>query len=359
METALYFPYIRVPESAWFTQVLLYWDGAASIIPRQMRNDMTGLGKYMNELIGAGLLRPIDPDYAIKGGQREFDDRFLTLLETHKFPKICKPGLTRAGRKTLSHPERWTRIHKDKVSFGLVDELNSRGLACSLGDFPTSAVRADPNHSSWWWAFESKVAELYMLYITGSLCRNDESLFPVTDTESSLQALVEPISADASSRLRVLTYSTITQALPAPSRLVPPDEIASFKDRHGDQLRRLRQSLNGKLADLAAIDDDFLRDTKTESFIQEIQDDVAVLVEQMEKRRWPRIVFVGVGGFVASAAALGLTIASGGTALAVGLGITGGIASLGPVGYQAADLFRSPRFDEHSPMAYAALAQAL
>ncbi|GAA4707227.1 hypothetical protein GCM10025781_27320 [Kocuria gwangalliensis] len=34
LETALYFPHIRVPKAAWFTQVLLYWEDVASIIPR-------------------------------------------------------------------------------------------------------------------------------------------------------------------------------------------------------------------------------------------------------------------------------------------------------------------------------------
>lgn len=29
----LYFPYISVPESAWFTRVLLYWDEVGSIVP--------------------------------------------------------------------------------------------------------------------------------------------------------------------------------------------------------------------------------------------------------------------------------------------------------------------------------------
>jgi hypothetical protein len=359
METALYFPYIRIPESSWFTQVLLYWDGAASIVPRNMRDYEVGLGKYMYGLMEAGLLRPVAPD-EFKGNDRELTDRFLALLEASKFPKICKPGKMEAGPKTLRYPERWTRIHKGKASMGLAIELNSRGLACSLGDFPRKpGARRDPNDPSWWFAFENKVAELYMAYMIGSLCRVDESLFPVTDTKSSLHSLVEPTGGDAASRLRELRYATIMQILPVPSRPVPADELASFKDRHGDQLRRLRRYLNGKLVDLAAIDDDFVRDTKTESVLQEIHDDVAVLAEQMNKKRWPRIVFVGVGGLVASAAAVGLTIASGGTALAVGLGVTGGVASLGPAGYQAVDHVRSRRFDKDSPLAYAALAQAL
>ena len=30
---ALYFPYIKVPKSAWFTRILLYWDKVGAIIP--------------------------------------------------------------------------------------------------------------------------------------------------------------------------------------------------------------------------------------------------------------------------------------------------------------------------------------
>lgn len=33
MGTALYFPFPAAPPNSWFTQVLLYWDGAAFIDP--------------------------------------------------------------------------------------------------------------------------------------------------------------------------------------------------------------------------------------------------------------------------------------------------------------------------------------
>jgi len=31
--SVIYFPYIRVPESPWLTQMLLYWDQLSSIVP--------------------------------------------------------------------------------------------------------------------------------------------------------------------------------------------------------------------------------------------------------------------------------------------------------------------------------------
>lgn len=56
MNTALYFPYIQVPHSTWFTQVLLYWDRASTIVPSSRFQDQTVTNPYMRELRDAGLL---------------------------------------------------------------------------------------------------------------------------------------------------------------------------------------------------------------------------------------------------------------------------------------------------------------
>jgi hypothetical protein len=58
----LYFPYISVPESAWFTRVLLYWDEVGSIVPSPYEADLARLTPYMSELVRAELVRPIVPE---------------------------------------------------------------------------------------------------------------------------------------------------------------------------------------------------------------------------------------------------------------------------------------------------------
>lgn len=32
---ALYYPYINLPQDAWSTRALLYWDGLATIVPME------------------------------------------------------------------------------------------------------------------------------------------------------------------------------------------------------------------------------------------------------------------------------------------------------------------------------------
>ena len=47
MDTALYFPYISVPQGSWFTRVLLYWDGVASVVPRHLSDRAAALTPFM------------------------------------------------------------------------------------------------------------------------------------------------------------------------------------------------------------------------------------------------------------------------------------------------------------------------
>jgi hypothetical protein len=328
MDTALYFPYIRVPETSWFTQVLLYWDRAASIVPYRMWGDENELGPYMSQLIKAGLVQAI-PAGEVPLREYLFDSIFLDDLPDPAYP---------------TDTWRWTRLYSEKGSEYLFDTLMGRGLA-------------RPSHGDWY-EVEERTAGLYVAYLAGSFCGINHDMFPVTDKSEILAGLTQPIDNTAS-RLAEWRYATITQALPMPSHTVPPLELARFKEHYGDELRRLRTYLNGKLIDLATTDDEYALQVKKERILQEIRDDVARLTEQMSRRRWPRTILVGVGGVVAAGLTTGAVIATGGSALAFGLGIAGSAAALGPAAYQASDVIRSPRIDLREPLAYAALAGAL
>jgi hypothetical protein len=50
VQNVIYFPYIRVPESEWFTRVLLYWKQVASIVPYEYIKS-SKLSKFMDALI--------------------------------------------------------------------------------------------------------------------------------------------------------------------------------------------------------------------------------------------------------------------------------------------------------------------
>src|SRR4051794_10339214 len=57
----LYFPLINVPENAWFTRVLLYWDEVGAIVPGELVRQREWLTPYMRDLVRSELVFPIDP----------------------------------------------------------------------------------------------------------------------------------------------------------------------------------------------------------------------------------------------------------------------------------------------------------
>ena len=332
MDTALYFPSPGVPLNSWLTQVILYWDEAASI-------DLNYTGKhnhsdleipYRAELYEAGLLRSIKLIDVLQEDTSQ-DEAFLAMLDT-------EPSLRAYEREGV-----FLYLPPDNISPYLLQGLRDRGLADGK-DYDDFALEWNPFN-------------LVISYLIGSLCRTDPTLFPVTD-KGHLAALGLP-DDDSSRKIAILRQTVIAEALPVPSGLVPARELAWFKEKHGDQLHRLQIYLNDRMADLALLEDNVIRKAKVDSILQEIHDDVSVLHEQMSRRNWPNLAFAGVGGIVASALAIGTAIAAGGDPLTLGLGISGGVASIGPAAYQVADLLRSSKPGSRSPLAYAALAQDL
>lgn len=61
----LYFPYIRVPETPWLTQMLLYWDEVSSIVPSDYIGHPESLGTHMLGLVQEELVRQVVPGMII------------------------------------------------------------------------------------------------------------------------------------------------------------------------------------------------------------------------------------------------------------------------------------------------------
>jgi hypothetical protein len=378
-ETALYFPYIQVPSTTWFTQVLLYWDAAASIVPYRER-DKTKFSPYMSQLIKAGLLHTIKANDAFQKNADTFDQGFLRMLDSRKprLPdsrqetrigkgELSRPLLKELGERRLARVHREpvysytddegyeTVIHQNKAPAELFEELGNRGLAYRR---PTTTRHVGGGGQ--WWVMEKSTSDLYMAYLVGSICRINPGFYPVTDTSQTLADLAQP-TENTSSRLAELRYATIMDALPMPSQPVTPSQLVEFKDQKDNEnrLHLLRNHLNRQLADVVNEEDEYLRQVKMQGIQQEIHDEVEVLTERMSRQPWPRIILGGVAGVVAAGLTVGAVIATGGGALALGLGIGGAIAAGGQAGYQVADVIRPSRLATRSPLAYAVLAGGL
>jgi hypothetical protein len=92
VETALYFPHIRVPETSWFAQILLYWDKAAAIVPYSLSTDESSVGRYMTQLARARLVEFISPDEHLGRYDEAFCANFLALVQTHALMEVPEPA---------------------------------------------------------------------------------------------------------------------------------------------------------------------------------------------------------------------------------------------------------------------------
>lgn len=321
MDTALYFPHMRLPRSAWLMQVLLYWDRAATIVPEYELDDPIAGDPFMRDLRSVGLLIPVSPDRQ-HVAHESFVDGFLALVDAQG-----------------SHESHTTvRIHADKMGYPLFRQLQDRGLA-EVPDFK-------------WWLVEQSTALLYMAYLASAISAANPGMIPVTDTSASMETL----GAGARTRERVdaLRYAVITRALPVPAQPVSARDLAAFKERHADALNRCRRFLDNRLVDVAKIDDLDEREVRLAAFSQEISDDVARLVDAMKRKQWPRVTLGAFGGVVAPGLQLAQTIVGGATALEMGLAAGAAALEIGATAYAMGSL-RNDRFDGQAPLAYAAL----
>jgi hypothetical protein len=165
-QAALYFPYMRVPATPWFSQVLLYWDTVASIVPTRVEREI-GLDPYMRELKDVGLLECIDPMTILHRDIGGFRAGFMQTLDTRTAEKS---GTAR----------QFVRVHVDKFSADMFEALVGRGLA--QPDEPDDLDKS-------WWSIEKSTAGAYMAYLASIISGARPGMLPVTDQRDSLTTL--------------------------------------------------------------------------------------------------------------------------------------------------------------------------
>ena len=210
----LYFPYIQIPESPWLTQMLLYWDQVASIVPYDFIAEPEALGPYMRSLVTEELVLQVSPEAYIPDVPR-FTESFQRYLN----------GLVDIGARRQRFDQKDTiRIHMEKVG-PIGDRLKDEGLA-RLERYP-------------WYDVESQTADDFMAYLATVLGQIPEiASTPVTDQDQSLEALVSAGVAplDVEVQLDTLRLRILDRVLPTPDHAVNAEELRRFRDQHGDAL---------------------------------------------------------------------------------------------------------------------------
>jgi hypothetical protein len=231
----------------------LYWDQVASIIPYEYLNAPERLGEHTRSLIEHELPKQIHP-----GAYVWNIPSFSPAFEAH--PEEATTNLAER-RKAFQRGETF-RIHMEKMG-PVEDVLCDTGLA-QRQDYP-------------WFSVEKDTATEFMAYLAACLGRVEGiDASPVSDQELSLAPLVyDPRGAEPHDQeVDMLRWMVLEEVFPAPERPLSAEEIARFRQRHGDTLRAFRRSVEREVLALAEIADVERRARRLELFRDELDETV-------------------------------------------------------------------------------------
>jgi hypothetical protein len=341
VDAVIYFPYMSVPESEWFSRVLLYWDEIGSIVPGSYARERR-LSPYTQALADAELVRPVAPE-RFSWDLRPAMESFLRFVDQDEEIQRRRDRLgTDPARRGEAPAGTVVQVHEDKFGMMLAGELGQRGL-----------IRRSGGHE--WFEVESRTASFFMAHLATALGGlPDVGMRPISDHARQLAVFADasPESVELRQLIESLRLPVLEGVLPAPERPVDVRELATFKDEHGALLRRFRTRIEGELVDVALIPDEEARTVKLRRLQDELADEIDEVTARMRERAWPRLVFGTLCGVVAAAIPVVGAVASG-----AALGAAAALPAFVSAVYAAQAGTRPRAVLEREPLAYAALAR--
>ena len=262
---ALFFPYIRLPDSAWVRKVLLYWDEIAAIIPGDLADDSDAFDPFTRDLLATGLVRRRRPEvHAV--GLSGFETNFLKVVDQEALGHAGEPG------------EPWLDVHLSKLGHSLLDALGERGLATR---------EPKMRHGDVWVEMEPQTAMLLSAYLA-VLMRDDRNgrFDPVTYSDQALAAFGRIRGKESEHYRSAVRMELIQQVLPVPSPGVGLESLSEFKQEFGAQLVRFRSRLERDARRAVAHPDDAAVADEVDYMAEELDEEKLQIFEAMERRAW-------------------------------------------------------------------------
>jgi Family of unknown function (DUF6236) len=320
-DSALYFPYIEVPEDVSVLRVLLYWDTLGAIIPDGIRRT----GTWTEELVEAELVKPIRP------GRYVSSSIVIRDLEEILDATLAGP------------PAAPFFIHKEKTNRDVVELLDERGLVASSS--PPVSHRG--LYSDDWIAVEGNAAALYMAYLALRISqKHKRAMEPVTDQACYFEVVSGVGTLSTVASLDHLRGAVLRGVLPAPNELVSLKKLVKFKEANRPLLQALRREVEGHVVTCAKEGDPELRRRLAEGFSADLAERAEEVRRRMDESQWPTAQGVVCG------------LLEGSPGLAAGVATK----SVGVSATAAAPILidwiksRSPRASSDMPATYAVLA---
>lgn len=235
MAVLLYYPLVKPPTEV-LHQALLYWDGIATVVPRDPAVYEVAVSAELTDLRDRSLYTPLvfdrdemerldDPDHGLVSlgslTSQVLRQELRRLAESPNPPRLPVP------------PD--TFIYGSKLTDWLEEELLRLGLA----------ERCDREYRSL--AVPKRVQQLIVGVMARELAAAGRVAYvPYTDHADAAAA---SLCAPAEHRLPAY-QADLGGLLPVPAPGTPTADVLAFRDRHGDERERLVRALHRLLGDL-------------------------------------------------------------------------------------------------------------
>jgi Family of unknown function (DUF6236) len=258
---ALYYPHIRLPDNAWLRRAILYWDQVSPIVPYELTDAIPA--EHVSRLLEAeGLARWIRPEDALGG--RAYEDvitEFRDLVSSESYLASLGPAASRTFR---------TRIYKDKLTYGLAEDLEELQLAKEADDFG-------------WLDFETRTGALYMGYLAAALAHSFH-LEPLTDRKSSEEGLLYS-QLERRGGDEHFTSFILEGLIPAPRADVGVAEIVRFRQRNEEELLRFRRSVRSIFESIQGAKNEHEAARELDSIKDDVREQSLVLTRKLRESR--------------------------------------------------------------------------
>ncbi|MET9990081.1 hypothetical protein CJI59_24135 [Streptomyces sp. Alain-F2R5] len=240
MGLLLYYPTVNPPTEV-VHQALLYWDGLASVVPRDPRVYGAVAGRELRQLEERGLYQPLaftDESLDVLAEPGRSDDPWISGQTSSLLVEELRRMAERPDRPPPgSFPE--AVIYTSKISDWLRELLLDLGLA--------RHDRSD--HRSF--MADLLVPQEVQALIIGVLARElaadpDISLFPYTDSAGAYRNSLRPNSSVTS----LAWEAELGRLLPVPAPGTPTADVLAFREKYADERIRLMRALHRMLGDL-------------------------------------------------------------------------------------------------------------
>lgn len=292
MQGALYYPYIRVPNNAWWTRTLLYWDAVATITPQDFVENPQLHDPFTLALISEGLLYQVCP--------AEADDDFVPHFQWF---------VSSLGPEELQR--RQANFQAGKVARVHADKFVTRPYWFDWFKQHELAQRVNRQ----WCLLEQTTAAEFIASLALSLCEaadqrgwnrfegHPERWVPVTDDATSAHAILSGLKpAEGAQETRVqlrvrgeqrraeIFSVVLPQILPVPEGPVDIDAIVKFRRQHGGLLPQFRREMEEKFQHLADLDDPAQRQLEIDHLEDEVHEKTEQVSAYLSASFWSRIV---------------------------------------------------------------------